>query len=439
MTTKLSALEQRVTAAEQLVHSSLERRKIQIALLDELRVEKGELEQGLDLVRQREIELRRRRDGLNILHRNSSRLLGQTELTIQLHRSEAQKIRGEVDQEIKRLRSNRFRSVVWAGFGGPKPFPNFTRDEESAVRQLTNKAPPSKLAGRLFAKVPRLYQYVARVREPGPGASPDDLAEEHARRLPPQQFNQTPRNQRYVQDAVEIFEQGVIHEGGEPGALEGLTIKQQEELRKQVRQGAQVIREVVVIEQEGPGAPEVVTSHREKVTHKLRVALGEDKEKDCKRRRPRKHNWGAVKQAQNREGKKPPTRTPVKAPTPPPAAQPTAPTASAPVLDLFPDEEDDFYQELTTFTGEETPTDEHREQGQQEEDDQEEEVTPPRTPVSPNPGDFGTSSPEPEVVYEEEQPEVVYEVERPKQVIKRGRGSNGGWRGESARGGTASS
>ena len=209
-----------------------------------------------------------------------------------------------------------------------------------------------------------------------------------------------------------------------------------------------MVREVVVIEQEGPGAPEVVTSHREKVTHKLRVALGEDKEKDNKRRRPRKHNWGTVKQAQNRDGKKPPTRTPVKAPTPPPAAQPTAPTASAPVLDLFPDEEVDFYQELTTFTGEETPTDEHREQGQQEEDDQEEEVTPPRTPVSPNPGDFGTSSPEPEVVYEEEQPEVVYEeeqqevvyeVERPKQVTRRGRGSNGGWRGESARGGPASS
>ena len=125
MTTKLSALEQRVTAAEQLAHSSLERRKIQIALLDELRVEKGEIQEGLDLVRQREIELRRRRDGLNVLHRNSSRQLGQTELTIQLHRSEAQKVRGEVDQEIKRLRSNRFRSVVWAGFGGPKPFPNF--------------------------------------------------------------------------------------------------------------------------------------------------------------------------------------------------------------------------------------------------------------------------------------------------------------------------
>ena len=125
------------------------------------------------------------------------------------------------------------------------------------VQSPTLILPPSKLAGRLFAKVPRIYQYVARVREPGPGASPDDLIEEHARRLPPQEFNQTPRNQRYVQDAVEIFEQGTIHEGGEPGALEGLTIKQQEELRKQVRQGAQVIREVVVIEQEGPGAPEV--------------------------------------------------------------------------------------------------------------------------------------------------------------------------------------
>ena len=68
----------------------------------------------------------------------------------------------------------------------------------------------------------------------------------------------------------------MIHDSGEPGALEGLTIKQQEELRKQVKQGAQVIREVVVIEQEGPVAPEVVTSHREKVTHKLRVALEAD-------------------------------------------------------------------------------------------------------------------------------------------------------------------
>ena len=165
MTTKLAALEKRVTAAEQLAQSSLERRRIQIALLDELRVEKGELEQTLDLVRQREIELRRKRDGLNLLHRNSSRLLGQTELTIQLHRSEEQKSRGEADQEISRLRSNRFRSVVWAGFGGPKPYPNFSKDEESAVRQLTNKAPPSKLAGRLFAKVPRIYQYVSRVRE----------------------------------------------------------------------------------------------------------------------------------------------------------------------------------------------------------------------------------------------------------------------------------
>ena len=38
-----------MTAAEQLAHSSLERRKIQIALLDELRVEKGEIQEGLDL------------------------------------------------------------------------------------------------------------------------------------------------------------------------------------------------------------------------------------------------------------------------------------------------------------------------------------------------------------------------------------------------------
>ena len=261
MTTRLSALEKRVTAAEQLAESSRERRRIQIALLDELRVEKGELKQSLDLVRQREIELRRRRDGLNILHRNSSRLLGQTELTIQLHRSEAQTARGEADQEISRLRSNRFRSVVWARFGGPKPYPNFTKDEESAVPQLTNKAAPSKLASRLFAKVPRISQYIARIREPGPGATAEDLIEEHARRLPHQEFHQTAKNQRYVEDAVEIFEQGTILDSGEPGALVGLTVKEQEELRKQVKQGAQVIREVIVVEQEGPGAPEVVTSH----------------------------------------------------------------------------------------------------------------------------------------------------------------------------------
>ena len=242
------------------MESSCDRKRIQIALLDKLRVEKGEIEQGLDLVHQREIELRRRRDGLNILHRNSSRQLGQTELTVQLHTSEAQTARGEVDQEISRLRSNRFRSVVWARFGGPKPYPNFTKDEESAVRQLTNKAPPSKLAGRLFAKVPRIYQYIARIREPGPGATAEDLIEEHARRLPHQEFHQSARNQSYVEDSVEIFEQGTIRDTGEAGALVGLTVKEQEELHNQVKRGAQVIREVVVIEQEGPGAPEVVTS-----------------------------------------------------------------------------------------------------------------------------------------------------------------------------------
>ena len=114
-------------------------------------------------------------------------------------------------------------------------------------RQLTNKVAPSKLAGRLFAKVPRIYQYIARIREPGPGATAEDLIEEHAGRLPHQEFHQTAKNQRYVEDAVEIFEQGTILDSGEPGALVGLTVKEQEELRKQVKQGAKVIREVVVL------------------------------------------------------------------------------------------------------------------------------------------------------------------------------------------------
>ena len=54
----------------------------------------------------------------------------------------------------------------------PKPYPNFSKDEESAVRQLTNKALPNKLAGRLFAKVPRIYQCIARIREPALGPPP---------------------------------------------------------------------------------------------------------------------------------------------------------------------------------------------------------------------------------------------------------------------------
>ena len=160
-----------------------------------------------------------------------------------------------------------------------------------------------------------IYQYISRIREPGPGATAEDLIEEHARRLPHHEFHQTTKNQRYVEDAVEIFEQGTILDSGEPGALVGLTVKEQEELRKQVKQGAQVIREVVVIEQEGPGAPEVVTSHRERVTHKLRLSLDADKDK---KRRPRNHCWGSPKHGQNRDGKKSQVRTPVKAPSPAP-------------------------------------------------------------------------------------------------------------------------
>ena len=85
-----------------------------------------------------------------------------------------------------------------------------------------------------------------------------------------------------------------------------------------------MIWEVVIIEQEGPGAPEVVTSHREKVTYRLRLALDADKDKD-KKRRPRKHSWGTPRQGQNRDGKKPQGRTPVKAPSPPPTSPPTVP------------------------------------------------------------------------------------------------------------------
>ena len=89
------------------------------------------------------------------------------------------------------------------------------------------------------------------------------------------------------------------------------------------------------------------------------------------------------------------------------------------IRDRFPDEEDDFYQELTGFTGEETPTDDHRGEGHPGEEEPEAEVTTPRTPLSPEPGNFGTSSTEPEIVFEEE---------KTKPVTKRGRGSNGRWR-----------
>ena len=142
------------------------------------------------------------------------------------------------------------------------------------------------------------------------------------------------------------------------------------------------------------------------------MALDADKEK---KRRPRNHCWGSPKQGQSRDRKKPQARTPVRAPSPAPAS----PTPTAPVLELFPDEEDDFYQELTGFTGEEPAKDDNRGEVQDEAEELEAEATPPRTPVSPEPGNFGTSSPEPEIVTEEE---------RSKPVNKRGRGSNGRWR-----------
>ena len=91
----------------------------------------------MDLIKQKEIELRRRRDGFTTLHRNTSRLLLQAEQSVNLFRKESDTARKEVEDELARLRSNRFRKVVWAGFGGPKPYPNFTAEEESAVRPRT--------------------------------------------------------------------------------------------------------------------------------------------------------------------------------------------------------------------------------------------------------------------------------------------------------------
>ena len=83
------------------------------------------------------------------------------------------------------------------------------------------------------------------------------------------------------------------------------------------------------MEQDGPGAPEVITSHREKITHQLHHALGPDKDKTQKTtpRRPRKQK------------KKPPL----------PVTKEAAP--SAPEIDLFPDEEDAFYQEINSYVG----------------------------------------------------------------------------------------
>ena len=112
-----------------------------------------------------------------------------------------------------------------------------------------------------------------------------------------------------------------------------------------------------------------------------------------------------------------------------PVTKEAAPSAAE--IDLFPDEEDAFYQEISTYVGdvndsgdelensyagtvlsrhshedeagdkaEEVPEDGDSqadlEELPEEEPEPEESVTQPGTPVSPHPGDWGTSSPEPE-------------------------------------------
>ena len=78
----------------------------------------------------------------------------------------------------------------------------------------------------------------------------------------------------------------------------------------------------------------------------------------------------------------------MKAPSPAPKSPtPTAPepAAPAPVLELFSDEEDDFYQELTGFTGEETTTDDRQGEAQHEAEELEAEPTPPTCQDHMNP------------------------------------------------------
>ena len=100
-----------------------------------------------------------------------------------------------------------------------------------------------------------------------------------------------------------------------------------------------MIRELVVEEQDGPGAPVVVTSHRERVTHQLHRALGPDKDSTPKTtsRRPRK------------KSKKPPL--PPKQPLPEAKEETASAATSVPEIDLFPDEEDPFFQEASTYVG----------------------------------------------------------------------------------------
>ena len=96
-----------------------------------------------------------------------NQLARQASAAVLLHAEATEAARRELLKEVDRLRWNRFRNIVWAGFGGPKPFPNLTADEETAVRQLTGRA-PSQLAGKLFTKVPRIQQFVTQIRAPGP-------------------------------------------------------------------------------------------------------------------------------------------------------------------------------------------------------------------------------------------------------------------------------
>ena len=67
----------------------------------------------------REIELRRRKDGLRILHRNGERLAGQTKASVQLHIKETEAAKSEVEKEVGRLRANGYRTRT--GTGSTKP------------------------------------------------------------------------------------------------------------------------------------------------------------------------------------------------------------------------------------------------------------------------------------------------------------------------------
>ena len=183
----------------------------------------------------------------------------------------------------------------------------------------------------------------------------------------------------------------------------------------------------------------MVTSHRERVTHQLHRALGPDKDSPPKTtsRRPRK------------KSKKPPL--------PPKQASSETKEPSAPEIELFPDEEDPFFQEASTYVGDVCDSgdelensyagivlsrhshedgagaqaDRIHEDGDSpaeleelpaDQPEPEERTTGPGTPVSPQPGDWGTSSPEPELPT----PETATRPQLPDKeaVRKRGRANN---------------